>query len=478
MKILKKEKKRKGITFDRARHKDGRLLHIHDPEVIRGNHYLCDDCSTPMTAYKGAIKTHHFAHTPQSLNNEYRLRDCDYSNETGRHKAAKAFLQRVKKVKVPPVNIYSPDGEKGYQLRRGKIVEAHSVEAFNVELEKQVYEDSEGNIHWGSNPEVKERFFKIQPDVIFLDKNNKPILFIEIVATHKIDPDKFAKIQKLGINTIRIKVAKGNTKDVEDSIIKGLKTKWVYNYEKENTEYLDLLNSDGANVLDVDEKEEELRRDVLACAKAEIGIAISVIKRDLGKESHSAVATGLRKELQRVQRNAKRVREQLSRRRGSIEDKVRATFAERRTRIEKQKEQIEGTRRGNQRKQEEIEREKREIEARNAEYRKEHKSSIEARNAEYRKKYKNSVEREMEQRFKEQTDSIEIEEAKITEEQGVVGSRRAKIAEEQRMVETYARKRLGSRDAKFREERKRIGIKRAEIERDERVQRILIKNKK
>ena len=66
----------------------------------------------------------------------------------------------------------------------------------------------------------KEKFLLIQPDVAFFDKDETPILLIEIVATHKVDPEKIVKIKRLGIDTVQVKVPKDSPQEIENCFYK------------------------------------------------------------------------------------------------------------------------------------------------------------------------------------------------------------------------------------------------------------------
>ena len=163
----------------------------HISEVESGKKgYYCMGCGREMQAKKGGILTHHFAHDPKDI---LKKGKCIYSDETYRHKLAKEILQRIKQIKVPNLYKYPSLGIEG---KPNKLREAWTVVASTVKNELTFYEDENGTICYGRDIvfEGTEKFLLIKPDVTFFDKDENPILLIEIVATHKIDKNKLIKI--------------------------------------------------------------------------------------------------------------------------------------------------------------------------------------------------------------------------------------------------------------------------------------------
>jgi len=287
----------------------GVIKHISEVESGK-NGYYCRSCGAELVARKGEIRSHYFAHVSTDLNIE---RKCTYSNETYRHKIAKEILQRIKKIKVPILYKFPPAGISGWAM---KLREAETIEAFSVKNERQFYEDENGNIKHGKNIDFKKNEKKhllIQPDVTFFDKDNKPILLIEVVATHGIDPGKLAKIKRLGIDTIQVSIPKDCEEEIENCFYRTNRTKWIFNYEHETTPFLSVPKGNTEGILPFDEFERKLSgaAESFACRNSQIGNLIRGLRKCLGSEPYRRIEQKIGEELARVAKNSERNRERL-----------------------------------------------------------------------------------------------------------------------------------------------------------------------
>jgi hypothetical protein len=283
----------------------GEVLHISQAESGRQG-YFCLGCDREMQAVisRKANRISYFRHDPKAVKNQKK---CTYSDETYRHQLAKEILQRLKRIKVPAVYKYPPKGNEGHA---NLLVDSMFIEAASVRVEKTFYEDEEGRIHWGSNPNIEEKFLLIKPDVTFFNKNDEPILFIELVATHGITSEKLIKFKRLGINTIQVKIPKESPEAIEGSFFITDKVKWVYNYEEERTEYVPVSHSDTEGVLSIDELQRKLFEESFSCRAAQIRSLIRTIGRCLESKPYREIEGGIRSEISRVERNAEASREQ------------------------------------------------------------------------------------------------------------------------------------------------------------------------
>ncbi|TDE09162.1 competence protein CoiA family protein [Dyadobacter psychrotolerans] len=293
----------------------------HISQVERGRKgYFCPGCRQRMIARKGDIKIHHFAHDPQDVE---RRGKCSYSDETIRHKLGKEILQHLKHVKVPSLRKYPADGQSGgVQIIR----ESWTVEADSVAVEMPFYENEEGKIVWGRDLDWKTdsgKFLQIQPDVTFFDETGKPILLIELVATHKISEDKYLKIRNLGIDTIQVSLPTGPSPEIEETFHKTARTKWVYNYERENTEYQHVPPRAGQDISLGDEFEKGLANfeRTYECKAFELKEAIRRFRRYLESEQLQALENQstkkydeLREIQQHIESNGENYRKQLTER--------------------------------------------------------------------------------------------------------------------------------------------------------------------
>jgi len=283
----------------------------HISEVQKGRKgYYCMGCNAEVEAVKGEIRSHYFRHVPTDVKIE---RKCTYSDETYRHKLAKEILQRIKKIKVPTLYKFPPQGIGGRPI---KIRDAYIIEANNVKIERQFYENKEGKIRYGRNVDFekdKEKFLLIQPDAAFFDKDDNPILLIEIVATHKIDSIKLSKIKRLGIDTIQVKIPKDSPEGIENCFYRTQRTQWIYNHEQETTTYTFTSKGHNQGIPPIDEFQRKLFKtaESFSCRSSQIKNLIRGIRKCLESEQYRRIKQSVGKELDRVEDNTKRNRKRL-----------------------------------------------------------------------------------------------------------------------------------------------------------------------
>lgn len=274
------------------------IIHVSEAESGRRG-YFCLGCDNELEAVKSKVQNRisYFRHVPLNVKIE---RKCIYSDETHRHKIAKRLLLELKYIKVPPVYKYAPRGSDGLGMF---IKESEILHAASALPEQTFYEDESGNIKWGSNPEVDERYLLIKPDVTFFNAKGEPILFIELEATNKISPEKKAKLNKLGINTVRVHVPKDSPASIEASFNNTNRTLWVYNYDEERTEYVYVPAENSEGLSQNDEQQRLLFEESVKCRSAEIRSLIRSIERCLESKSYFTIERNLREELSRVEGN-------------------------------------------------------------------------------------------------------------------------------------------------------------------------------
>lgn len=325
----------------------------HISEVERGRKgYFCLGCNEPLEARKGDIKAHYFAHVPTDIS---IVRKCTYSDETYRHKLAKEILQRLKRIKVPAVHKYPPVGIDGKVY---KISDSKFIEANKILIEVNFYENDDGIVKFGkSEGESEGRHLLIKPDVTFLDSNGNPILLIELVATHKIDTDKMSKLLRLGIDTVQVQIPKSSPKDIEDTFRIVGRTKWVYNYEQESTEYISVSNGNSEGVQQIDELQRKLLEtaESFSCRSSQIKNLIRGIGKCLESKQYIGIEQKIGQELHRVKGNTESNRERLQQLREEVETRVFGEFRDEQGRISLQKESLEESEREFQEKVESLE---------------------------------------------------------------------------------------------------------------------------
>ena len=319
---------------------NGKRIHISQAESGRKGYY-CPACSQEMIASLSTIIRSHFKHDFRDVEHKG---ECTFSNETYRHKIGKEILQRIKQIKVPALKKYPPKGEEGRPMR---IRQSETIKAYTVEIEMPFYENESGVVMWGRSDSVDEKNLLIQPDVAFFDNKGNPTLLIELVATHKPDDEKLAKLKRLGINTVLVRLPKGTEEEIEETFAVSSRTRWAYHYEEQNTEYVSVPTRNQNDLSEVDVEQRKLFEETFECRAAEVRNLLRAIKKCLGGEHYRAAEGGLRSDISRVKgiangeslelqgiRDAIRERldESVRDRRGAIEDRRRA-LSEKKSRL-------------------------------------------------------------------------------------------------------------------------------------------------
>lgn len=128
---------------------------------------VCPACGARLSAKRGKIMTHHFAH--------YRVDECDGAVETALHRFAKAVLHFHRSIKLPPV--FARGITKPLLLAR-----------------QHGYQDSAEEV--GLNGFVA--------DVILYNGVEK--LVVELKVTHEVDPYKQRIFLRSGVTSLEIDV--------------------------------------------------------------------------------------------------------------------------------------------------------------------------------------------------------------------------------------------------------------------------------
>jgi len=298
-----------------AKNVNGNTIHISEAESGRKG-YFCLGCEKEMQAVK-SNKPNRISYFRHDHNATAGQQKCTYNDETYRHKLAKEYLLRYKRVKVPPLYKYPPTNSFGIP---NLLAEAKFIEAASVGAELYFYENENGEIIWNKaifSDESKYLLFK--PDIIFFDNASKPILLIEIVVTHKIPEDKLLSLKRMGIDTIQITIPKDSPENIEKTFVNTNRTKWIYNYEQENTEYIPISSSNSEAISSIDELQRKLFEESYNCRRAQINNLIRSITRCLGSEQYRGVTRMLESEISRVERNTEEHRKSFNQQRDESE---------------------------------------------------------------------------------------------------------------------------------------------------------------
>jgi hypothetical protein len=315
--------------------KDNFGNHVYILDVEKGQKgYWCIGCGFEMQAVHGTIENRKkfFRHVAEGVETK---RNCTFSNEEYRHKLAIEILQFTKRIKVPNLYSYSQDGKKKILLKESKFIEADHVRA-----ELTFYEDDDGNIKWGKNPDLVNKNLLIRPDLTFFNAKGEPLLLLEIVVSHKIDDEKKVKLKRLGIDTIQIKIPKDSEENIKKGLETSINTQWVYNNEQERTNFIQISKRDRTQVLPAEELEKRLFRESYECRKSQLGNLIRSIEKCLGSQQYRGLVDQFEHELSRVKTNTESNRVRLEELRKRIRTRVSEKIRDKIEGVERQEEEF------------------------------------------------------------------------------------------------------------------------------------------
>lgn len=293
---------------------------IHISEAESGlNGYRCLGCHAQMVANiqkKNPNWLSYFRHHATDVNKEKI--ECVRASQVYREKIARTILNELKFVNAPAIYKYPPLGFDE-DLFPMKIEGSRKIEATYTKAELTFYENENGVIKWGKNPDINERNLLIRPDVTFFNKDDKPILFIEFIIYSKIKSDKFLKLSRLGIDTLQINIPRKSEADIEKALKSSRTYKWVYNEKEANTEYIPVFRKNTEDLPQINDNERIFFEEDFKCRQAEINWLIRSIKRSLQSELHRAIELGLNEQIQKVERNTESANQRL----GDLEESNR-----------------------------------------------------------------------------------------------------------------------------------------------------------
>ncbi|MEQ8711453.1 MAG: hypothetical protein RIC80_00455 [Cyclobacteriaceae bacterium] len=280
-----------------AQSENGDFIHITEAPISGRNGYFCPACHNELQAVKPKLRIQpYFRHDPKLVKHTGK---CTYSDETYRHRISKEILQRIKEIKVPALYKFAPDGIDG---RPNKLKDAQFIRAHLASPEVQFFEDDTGEIIWGKRSYKGEKHLVLKPDVTFFNNKKEPILFIELVATNKVRPEKLAKLKRLSIDTIQVRLPKSTPEDIEKSFRRTSNTQWVYNNEEATTEYIPIPSDDNSELFEIDEEQKRLFEETFECRASEIRNLVRTINTCLESKYYRTVEHRIRREISRIEK--------------------------------------------------------------------------------------------------------------------------------------------------------------------------------
>lgn len=334
---MNKFQKEKEAQFDWVFDKEDNPVHISQAKSGR-NGYFCMGCKAEMQAMisKTENRLSFFRHDPGELE---KRKSCTYGTETYRHKLGKEILQRIKKIQVPVLYKYPP---KGFDGKKIKLREAGLLHAHRVEIELTFFLTESGELKHGRGSEIPsdERMHIVRPDVTFFNSKDEPVLFIELVVTHKVSYEKKARLKSIGIDTIQVKLPPKNAPELELSFLKTEYTKWIYNGIESRTDYFQLPKGNGERISEFDELQRDLFEENFKCRSAQIGKLIRSITRCLESEYYRRIEVNIRSRTSEIESAQRGLESKLDSIRKEIETKVQREFKPEEERIEQEEKEF------------------------------------------------------------------------------------------------------------------------------------------
>lgn len=187
--------------------------------------YKCIGCSQEMEACLGEIVRPYFRHSASNK----ELGKCVWSDEKTRRKLFHEMLQIHKKIMVPALSLQPADPDGQARI----IASSAYVEAAFIRLGLSVASTGQGiKIVKRSEKGAEDYSVIANPDVIFLDANNKPVLCIHDkggINQSQLDQLR-ARYMFPGISALYIKIpAVSHPSELEGLIHSTSFKSWIYN---------------------------------------------------------------------------------------------------------------------------------------------------------------------------------------------------------------------------------------------------------
>ncbi|OOV29147.1 hypothetical protein BXU11_04275 [Flavobacterium sp. LM5] len=300
-----------------AKNVKGEPIYILEAESGRKG-YWCMGCDAEMEAViqkKHTLYKSYFRHIAKDVKKGEI--PCTFSNQDYRHNLAIDILQRTKRVKVPNLYKYALDGKSAKLIQEATFVEAHSVKK-----ELSFYEDDDGEVKFGKNPEIDTKNLLIRPDVTFFDIHGKPILLIKIVVSHKLNEEKKAKIRRLGIDTIQIIIPKDSPENIAKNFLVTKSTKWVFNHVEQNTNFFQLPTEHSEGISQIDELQMGFFGESIICRKNQISNLIRSITRCVESQFYKRVEFNIGQEISRIEASTRKHQSRLDEIQAGIEREI------------------------------------------------------------------------------------------------------------------------------------------------------------
>lgn len=171
----------------------------------------CPNCSAPLQARKGEVNQHHFSHDPN-----YDFGECYNACESSIHLMAKQIIEEERSFFFPEFKVTEQARDVNGKLHKESLVVQKQMRPTFDEVRKEVTIED------------------IRPDIVakYLGQN----YLIEVAVTHPVNATKKAKLRRIGLPTIEIKLNTmfSSKSKLKETILEELKFKtWLFHHDEE-----------------------------------------------------------------------------------------------------------------------------------------------------------------------------------------------------------------------------------------------------
>jgi hypothetical protein len=191
------------VQIPYGRDETGRMRHVSEVPAGLSSRCVCPACGTPLVAYKGKLKRHHFGHHADHA--------CSGAFETALHEFAKQVLADSRMLWLPPLIARHGQAEK-------RIRPAGEFSYDAVDVEKAM-------------PNMR-------PDVIV--RSGDAVLMVEIAVRHPCEETKLALIRERRLPAIEIDLSRirydGSPREHADAVLRLAPRHWLFNRHVDQAE--------------------------------------------------------------------------------------------------------------------------------------------------------------------------------------------------------------------------------------------------
>jgi len=224
---------------------------------------------------------------------------CTFSDHSYRKGVAISSLLLEKRIKVPAILKFHPTDSSTPPM---VLKSAHIVEAYGAKSNLMLYENENGQLTIANALPEGNNNLLFKPDVVFVDREGKPVLLIEIVLKFKVSNEVKANLRRIGINTLQITLPKESREAIYNSLFQTDRSKWIYTNEQQFTEYVFPSRGNIGGSEPIDDFERGLHEESVICRINQIANLIRSVNKCYQSEQYLEIEQGIGRQLVEVRR--------------------------------------------------------------------------------------------------------------------------------------------------------------------------------